>query len=85
MAVGDADRISMSSCSSFAGIASKILGECEMMGRYQCLVQLFSEILFFYGVTGGRDLQGRTATPDDTLECRHNNVLNKTSDIIHHF
>lgn len=48
MAVGDADRISMSSCSSFAGIAPKTLGEWEMMGRYQCLVQLFSETLFFF-------------------------------------
>ena len=75
----------MLSRSSFVGIASKILGELEMMGHSLCLVQLFSEALFFYGVTGRRDLQGSSATPDDTLEFRLSNVMNKISDIIHHF
>lgn len=85
MVAGDADRIYMLSCSSFAGVASKILGELEMMGHFCVLSNYFLKPYFFYGVIGRRDLQGSSATPDDTLEFRLSNATNKISDIIHHF
>lgn len=56
-----------------------------LKGHYLCFIKLFSEALFFYGVTERRNLQGSYPTLEDALEFSNTDVMNKISDIIHHF